>query len=241
MKILGISDIHENFEKAQRLIERFAVGVDLIVLLGDYFDSFYYNENHKSHFMNHLLWLKSIVDNDKIVPLIGNHDVHYFTNNSCYVCSGFSPWKISLIDTILGRDFWKNMEFLKFCRGKYNNFLFTHAGLHPDFLHPYFQINTSTFDDLNQRIKYNFNINHVDPYLSAGRSRGGPNRLGGITWLDWSEFESIDGLVQIVGHTCREDVRTINGNYCLDTGLNHVAIIDTDSENPVIIKESWDV
>jgi hypothetical protein len=53
--------------------------------------------------------------------------------------------------------------------------------------------------------------------LTAGKSRGGEQEAGGITWLDWEE-EFVDEIPysQIVGHTRGHGPRNIGRSWCLD-------------------------
>jgi hypothetical protein len=56
---------------------------------------------------------------------------------------------------------------------------------------------------------------------------------GGPQWLDWSDFNYIKGLDQILGHTIQQrpqklvipnESKCLSANYCLDTNLKHFGV-----------------
>jgi hypothetical protein len=109
------------------------------------------------------------------------------------------------------------------------NFVFTHAGIHPSFMSPYAEFNGCYVTKLNENIKDRLEAGFVDNYLTAGKRAGKVGVVGGLTWLDWrSEFEHVDGITQVVGHSYGDEPR-INkfGDMCIDCNLTCVAIQDT--------------
>jgi hypothetical protein len=88
-------------------------------------------------------------------------------------------------------------------------------------------------------------------FYYAGRSRGGPKKGGGIVWLDFKqEFQPIEGLKQIVGHTYHKNGRVnphhLDGNVnpadcdnlCIDNGLNEYIVF---SNGKLEIKKFSDI
>lgn len=241
MIYLLIPDVHEEFEKVERILHNYESCVNHTVFFGDYMDSFNYNYNQKGHFIDHLKWLGTAVNKPRRSFLIGNHDVNYFTQCEQYICSGFAPWKIPLVDQYLGRAFWKKLDFLKFYQDNGFNYLFSHGGIHPSKLPPYFEFEEEDFNILNERIKHDFGADIPTTWLNAGRCRGGRQNVGGITWLDFRrEFEDIEGLIQIVGHSRDNTVRTIGKSMCIDCGLDYVVILNTADNTHEIIDTGWD-
>lgn len=235
MKYLIVPDVHEKYGRAQRILDEYGPNVDKILFLGDYFDSFEYPRNGVV-FQEHLAWMKTLFDDPKIIGLLGNHDTHYFATSmetaNQYRCSEYNHGKHNQIQIDLGLDFWKKLEFLHFIESedKSEKILFTHGGLHQNFLTPSFKFDQKHFSKLNSNIKEKFALGTVDNFLNAGRSRGGSQNFGGITWLDFNrEFAPIDELTQIVGHTADITIRKKGNNWCLDTHLEHVMILDTIS------------
>ncbi len=61
--------------------------------------------------------------------------------------------------------------------------------------------------------------------------------------MDWDEFEPIEGLNQLVGHTRGKTVRQkkamFSENWCADTHLNH--FLQIDDEGQVIVHEIKDL
>jgi hypothetical protein len=89
-------------------------------------------------------------------------------------------------------------------------------------------------------------LGRYDSRIGPGRLRGGWERKGGVVWQDWREFEVIDGLTQIVGHTIGEEARwrfsddgnSISFNVCIDTEMSHYAVVEVfDGEAVVSVKE----
>jgi hypothetical protein len=85
----------------------------------------------------------------------------------------------------------------------------------------------------------------MHPLVAAGRSRGGREKCGGITWQDWRELEPIHDLRQIVGHTPDLRVRrkeSGNGSaVCLDTRLLHYGCVEDGvfSDRLTALGEKW--
>jgi hypothetical protein len=107
----------------------------------------------------------------------------------------------------------------------------THAGWHRYHLHPVKGFERDALLDLERWALDAIKTQQkVTALVAAGRSRGGSAVYGGVDWLDWDEFKPVPGLNQIVGHTPGGDIRTKHladsENYCLDTNLNHVILIE---------------
>lgn len=202
---LIIPDIHHKWIQAEKIISR--VGADEVVFLGDYFDDF----NDTPEMVQETCeWLEGSVLKPNRIHLFGNHDVHYAFPYRTFRCSGYEQWKEFITADLVKWQTWKKLVWYHFIDDVW---LLTHAGLHtfnlPDtikVLHtdrPKFV--AAIKDHLDQSVEEGLkaaanNVGHW--FFNAGRSRGGMQRVGGITWCDFErEFFPIKGLNQILGHT----------------------------------------
>lgn len=231
-KILVIPDVHEKIYRAEKIIEKYP---DVIkrIWLGDYFDSFEYVK-FPQHWETTALWLREQYNDPKNIMLMGNHDVHYaigpLAGCDRYYCSGYMDEKQKSIQKTIGVDWYQNLKWIHTETIAGKKFLFTHAGLHPTLIPPF-----ANFEDLNDKIAKNFANGVADEFLMAGYARGGRQNFGGITWLDWhKEFLPVEGICQIVGHTTVKSAEWKEGNICIDTKLNGVLLLDTETGIPKI-------
>jgi hypothetical protein len=222
-KILIISDIHNNVDKLDKIIK--AESADINLVLGDWFDSFEYDETH--HYAKTAEYLMGYLSSPNNHTLFGNHDLHYLYYNSYLMCGGYEQRKQSAINQVFGENrlsICKKFDWFAWVDG----YLCTHAGLFPDFIDP----TAKDSSDINlflikERERANVKLISGDDhwFYAAGRARGGHWNKGGLVWLDFDrEFAPIKGLNQIVGHTPRRDSKIAKyaktENYCIDTHLN---------------------
>ncbi len=216
-KILVFGDIHTFHGAVEKIVAR--EKPDLTVFLGDYFDQF---RDTPEQNVATARWLKKSLGEKGRIHLFGNHDVHYAYPGLHTACSGFTPGKLEAIGSVLQESDWQRLAFHYFSGG----FLFTHAGLHPYFLDglpvkalPKFlaQVEREARKALQARKRH--------WSFTAGVSRFGTQRHGGLTWCDFDEFEPIPDLNQIFGHTPSWEPRTRQTadsyNLCLDTTMPH--------------------
>jgi len=222
-KILIISDIHNNVDKLDKIIK--AEGADINLVLGDWFDSFEYDETQ--HYAKTAEYLMSYLSSPNNYTLFGNHDIQYLYYNAYAMCGGYEQRKQNIINQVFGEN------RLNICK-KFNWFawvdghLCTHAGLHPSFIDP----TAKDHSDINlflikERERANIKLISGDEhwFYAAGKARGGHWGKGGLVWLDFNqEFAPVAKLNQIVGHTPRKDGKIAKyaktENYCIDTRLN---------------------
>lgn len=242
-----IPDIHEKQYITERILDRLwnEYQVDEIVMLGDYFDKF--ERMSDPQLVEYFVWLEKIFRNKQIIPLLGNHDIHYLTNVRNYCCSGFDPRKVNIMDEVFGKNgcnFPKRFMYSLQVRDE-EVMVLSHAGVHTGMFGPFDDITkVETFDRLNDSMVEKFTLSEYDFRIGPGRSRGGWETKGGVVWQDWNkDFLPIDGVHQIVGHTRRDkEFRYKNThksiNLCLDSDLHHFAIIEPDNkfEFDIIVK-----
>jgi len=234
-KIVVFSDVHNEIDKTKKIIEKEAA--DYNVCLGDWFDSFYYDRTNDYKKTAEYLVNDFFTKNNNI-SLYGNHDLHYLFENRYLFCSGFEKRKKKAIDEVLTNhnivDKFKWYIWV-------DNYLCTHAGLHPYFIDPACNTNEdiSSFLDKEAQIA-NKNIPENLPhwFYGAGRTRGGSFKKGGIVWLDFNdEFECVDNLNQIIGHTnqrnhsCSVLIKDNSYNMCIDCFQNQYLVIQNEKIN----------
>jgi len=235
VRTLIIPDLHLKWQKADKIIKHEAT--DKIVFLGDCFDDFGDNST-----MNQVMseWVKNSLDQPNCIHIMGNHDTNYAFRNRSYKCSGYTSAKEEAINLILKENDWRKMPLYT----QVGSWLCSHAGVHN---HMYEQYgNGLDFykwlkDTCNDALTNAFANKPTFPILRAGRSRGGIETVGGITWCDADEFSGIPGINQIFGHTPQRKPRWINKgsslskeysqNLCLDVNnANYYAIHDSDTD-----------
>lgn len=231
MKGLIVPDVHEQVRRLKAILRQFEEAVDYVVFLGDFMDTFLglTPETEET-----ILWLRDNLQNRKYRFCVGNHDMSYRFPKEQIICSGYDRAKQRLTDEHLTRDHWKQMKLHHWISDSGSSeWLLSHAGLHPSLLHPVLGLDKKWLIGREKEAFYNltFDIGLLDPFFRAGTSRGGWAKVGGMTWLDFGrEFRPIEGTNQIVGHsnglTIRENNTPNSRNYCIDTHLRHVALIE---------------
>lgn len=232
-RILVLADIHQEVDKARKIIK--AEAADLVVNLGDEFDSFYKDSEYDVRKTCQFL-METLSDN-KVHTLWGNHSIHYFYPSKYTICSGYENDKRDYIDEMLGS--LKNHLAKKFkWYIQIDNFLCTHAGVSSAHFFPYLKVNkiSDWLDNEGKAADLRLQTGQPHWFYGAGKARSGKLDKGGIVWLDFNtEFEPIEGLKQIVGHTYSKAIRPHNldgsldpndwNNICIDCGLNQYLII----------------
>jgi len=232
MKTLIIPDIHTRFDKAEAIIS--SIDHDNIVFLGDYFDEFYDTLAQNQQAAH---WLKESMKKKDRIHLLGNHDLAYMDQD--HRCSGFTENKLVAIESS-GVDLTKLQHYCWV-----GDWLCTHAGLSNNF-YKYNQKCPSPIDkdecvNVNNFL-HNMEDEDKDLLYNVSIHRGGRSKFGGILWCDYDEFIDIDHIKQIFGHTKSNEVRQRQDpmhdseHYCIDTGLKHFALHDSDGDGMEIMK-----
>ena len=186
-----------------------------IVFLGDYLDP-YWNEN--IDFLDAINNFKEIIEfkkqnKDRVTLLLGNHDAHYVGLSPDYCRMNFTY--ANEVYKLLN----DNKDLFQFAH-KWNNTLFTHAGITTKWL-DYNNIP----EDINKVIDIlNFQKIFTNEYLNAdlngmdsqnfsicqiGISRGGDSLYGSPIWehvIETIEYPAFkDSITQIFGHSQLEN------------------------------------
>jgi hypothetical protein len=223
---LIVPDVHEKIVTLERLLKMYEHAT-WVLFLGDFLDAW---EGLTQYTHKTCRWLRDNVDNPKYRFLYGNHDIQYAWPLDGLMCSGYTVEKQIVVNNYLKREHWDRFRLMGWVGHGEDEWLCTHAGIHPNLLHPVLGYDKGALLNMENRALAALRQSRVDELVAAGHGRGGPAIVGGVDWLDWDvEFQPIDGLNQIVGHTPGEAVRskTITGsrNYCVDTNLNHVVLL----------------
>lgn len=230
MKYLVIPDIHTKWKQAEKFILENSE-IDKIILLGDYFDDF---DDSVSTNCDTAYWLKNIINKDNVIALFGNHEFNYFKKLS--ICSGYSKQKYRAINSILTLEDWYKLKTYYYDMD--NNIFFCHAGAtKPLFVNPITnEFNLEKIKDMYESPDKLYTLDWVRTEI--GVSRGGLSNYGSIFWCDFNEdFEPIENLLQIFGHTFVSEPKLNKNSICLDTRLNHCLIIDTNNNELKIIEK----
>jgi hypothetical protein len=217
--ILVFSDPHQNIDYVEHILNR--ENYDQVVCLGDWFDSF--SRNSPWDVEATCNFLKKLTFKDNFITLFGNHDIHYLFDNTTTICTGYTEDKNTLIMDCLG-------NFLPAIRDKFKWYIWiddwfcSHAGINtyhfPPLINPIKSEISKWLDE--QIIQAELHLCNGGRHwlYGCGGARGGRYKVGGIVWQDFKhEFEPIDGLKQIVGHTSGDRVigHHADGNLDLTT------------------------
>jgi hypothetical protein len=226
---LIVPDVHERIETLKTVLREHRT-VDRVVFLCDFWDSTD-GLTEKTHEIS--IWVRDNIKNEKYEFVGGNHDFHYAYPYNSLIGTGWSAPKNFLIRSYMNEQrLWERFRLHTWV----GNWLCSHAGFHPSYLHPMLGYKPEALAEMEERTLTQLRLMRPsDPapaLLQHGKSRGGRADVGGVTWLHWKEFEPIKGLSQIVGHTASKNdkvqvkVGEFSINYNLDTHLKSVAIVE---------------
>lgn len=198
MKIISVGDIHGRPYWKEIDPSKY----DKIIFVGDYCDSYTHSDVEIESNLLNIIELKKN-NPDKVVLLLGNHDIHYMFLSEGYEGSGFRPSMAINLNMIFRHH--KDLFQIAF---QIENYLWSHAGVS----FGWYDYNKKEIEDIAERFD---TINLADTFnhmllksenrilQQVGRKRDGRYSFGGIVWADRSETREqyIDGYHQIVGHT----------------------------------------
>lgn len=188
---------------------------DLYVFLGDYIDSKLHSFKTVMENFLKIIQLKKNYP-EKVVLLIGNHDLRYMFGRDKFKCSGTDEENYYKYLNV----YKDNMDlFVPILKIK--NYVFSHAGMSLGWLLEFtdyygFSDMEVAIDNINnifiETIYGDITIDVMSPLYYCSIFRGGPEAHGGIFWADARETMNkiVPGLHQIVGHTPVKEIKTIN-------------------------------
>jgi hypothetical protein len=201
MKTVVIGDVHGR--SLWKLIVNQEQDADRIIFIGDYFDSFEISGVEQIQNFKEIIEYKE-TSGKEVITLIGNHDYHYFPEIGYTGTSGYQKGIAPSINQVID----ENRQYLQMAYS-FDEFLFTHAGVSPEFMDQVFGPNGWSEDNvvelLNDLFKYkpkSFDFNGFDPY--------GDNTYQTPIWIRPRSLMAANkkhdkGLkkkyIQIVGHT----------------------------------------
>lgn len=221
-KIIICPDVHGRkfWHKAKEMIDE----VDKVVFLGDYLDPY----NHEGiTFEEALNEFKQILNfkatySDKVVLLVGNHDMHYILTNFMD-CSRRNYEMLDELHTLYV-DHLDKFELVY----QYEEYLFSHAGVYKS----WFERHSFDMDELFDFKA--FLIKRKDTLEDLSFFRGGYNTTGSCVWADIRESlrnEPLEEYIHIVGHTQLNSSPYVgNGIICVD--IRNCLILNTEIDGP---------
>jgi len=250
MKTLVIPDVHQDLAGVRKIFQLENLeSFDEVIFLGDWLDSFH-EPPKVSSFKDTCLFLRDLVWNNKsnkMVFLVGNHDLAYIYNNKksgyssivpslTYWCSGVTKNKIGTFRQVFYDKSLKDDWFIDNFKiaHKSQGWIFSHAGMVNRQI-PYGYTIDKVIDEVLPDVWANFRntLHSKNALISAvGTVRGGQDNTGGLLWLDYySEFfPSADVGKQVFGHSYVPEPTasafdTEYESWNLDTNLKDYAII----------------
>ena len=225
MKTLTVGDLHG--KDVWKEID--TIRYDKIIFVGDYVDCFTTSNVEIKHNLEQIIRYKK--DNmDKVVLLLGNHDVQYTTmSNSHLICSGYRP--VMLHD--LYQIFYNNYDIFQIAY-QIDNYLWTHAGVHEAWHEkrylPWMELMIPKYKDFSllEGLEEMYK-NRAEPLYDVGYYRGGRHPIGGPLWLDqmYGREKPLKGYHQIVGHSKVKEIKTHIIDK--DTSITFTDILDSIS------------
>ena len=202
MKIISIGDIHgrpfwKNVDPTK---------YDKVIFTGDFVDSYKYSNEEILENLMAIIDLKKDFP-EKVVLILGNHDLQYMWDYKTYGCSGFRAGLYHDLHDLFYDN--RNLFQIAFQIG---NHIWTHAGIskgwykfneqiieqyHETFKQEGSELNLADILNIILWTKDNERLHQVSDY------RGGVYQYGGITWADRKETINghLPGYHQVVGHT----------------------------------------
>jgi len=229
MKILVLPDIHgrDFWREPCQNIEEY----DKIVFLGDYLDPYGFEEisveKAIDNFKDILLFAK---DNPKVVMLLGNHDMPYFS--STYY--GFSTYhcRISTMHYKEIHGIFKEHEDLFKIAHHEGDVLFTHAGCLSEWLSSIFDKKYDEKIDLDELCKELNDLPNETVGLNllymVSSERGGCDEVGSCIWANWNEMQYDSVLGEVERHYAIHDVKQVFG-HTLQAFISSSKVIEKEN------------
>jgi len=208
MKHIVIGDLHGRDAWQQINIRNY----ERIVFIGDYVDSYELPDLAILKNLKKIVSLKKRYP-DKIVLLLGNHDVQYL-HFPRHQITGFRP----SMQPVLTSLFNKNRELFQMAYQQ-DNYIFTHAGITNSWYNEFLRLpvlesvrqENDTIAALINRVETT-----TQRYLLYATSiyRGGYSN-GSFLWADYKEtsIDMLNNYHQVVGHTQVPHIHTINYSH----------------------------
>jgi len=205
MKTISIGDTHGL--DVLTTINNIVYKYDKVIFVGDYVDSFYIDDVVIRQNLLDIIEFKR-ANPDKVVLLLGNHDVQYLLGYAKHGCSGYRPSMTYYLHSI----FKDNIKLFQLAY-QIKDTIWTHAGIHEGWYRFRFKPFTEEFPELTLAEQLNIAFSReYDAIFDVGYRRGGMYDIGGPLWCDANELKSspVRGYNQIVGHTHIDYIQKMN-------------------------------
>jgi len=211
--------------------------VDRVIFIGDYFDSFDISGVEQIDNFKQIIQYKENNPQVEVILLIGNHDYHYFPEIGYTSTSGYQNKIAPSITQVID----ENRNHLQMAY-QMDKFLFTHAGVSPEFMDQVFGRDgwnrDKVVEDLNELFRYKpkaFDFNGFDPY--------GDNTYQTPIWIRPGSLMASNkrhpkGLkndyIQVVGHTGMKKLDIEGSNKTTGGRYYFIDTMDTSGEYLII-------
>ena len=220
-KILICPDVHGRkfWHKAIEMIDE----VDQVVFLGDYLDPYSHEGITFEDSLTELEGILAFKEDypDKVVLLVGNHDMHYI-KTEFMDCSRLNVWRRVEVHNL----FMNHIDKFQLIH-EIDNYLFSHAGVYLEWIKKY-EITLEELFDFKKFLGGRWNTLEDVSY-----TRGGWCKVGSCVWADIRESVENELPVmfkkQIVGHTQMQEKPYITSRIaCLDVRKCFILNTETD-------------
>lgn len=206
-KYLIIGDIHGDIDLMKSIVKKFPK--HYMIFLGDMLDSFIFSPRRQVECIQLALQL---IKENRATCLMANHEASYLWPHM--QCAGWNketdrlvePYKQDILDNFSSAVWFEKEKIL-----------ISHAGFTKQ-LWDHYRLTPKNLPEIMDRW-----FRHVySPYYYIGQDRGGEKFVGGLLWCDWSKFEPVEEIRQIVGHTVlwNREIDQKGENYNIDVLQN---------------------
>ncbi len=199
MKVITIGDIHgrDHWKKIN------PYEWDLIIFIGDYVDSFNHSGQRCLENLREIIEFKEMY-NDRVILLLGNHDIHYLYLDTQWRGAGFDAEMIPYYRHIFSNYYNFQIAYQK------DNYLWTHAGVNKCWFDKHIP-NTSNLEIANVINELQITQEGREALFNMGYARGGIG-YGGPIWCGKKEMyrDPLTNFIQIVGHTPVKEIEQEN-------------------------------
>jgi len=221
MKTIVIGDIHGR-TSWKYIVEKEQTW-DKVIFIGDYFDSKNHTADEQIENFDQIIKFKIDQNSDsEVVLLIGNHDIHYFSEIGDCSTSGYQKDRAKEIESIID----VNRKHLQIAY-QYGKYLFTHAGVSSVFLDNTIGLKNWDVPGIAKTLNTLFQY-APDSFLFTGTEPTGNEVTQTPIWirpeaLIKANFNSLkDKVIQIFGHTKIQSIKSFS-----DVTKNRYYLIDT--------------
>jgi hypothetical protein len=206
-------------------------GVDKIVFVGDYVDSFTKSDKQILNNLKEIILFK-IVYPDNVVLLLGNHDFHYIMDGFYY--SGYRESMKADLQNLYNKYmdcFQLAYEFTSEIDDESVKTIWTHAGITSGWIKELGLTHSINPDKLADSINSAWEKRGVLKHVigAVDRVSGGWDPYAGPIWVRPYQLleDAVLGYDQIVGHTPQRDIDTKLSNKCINgLRVDEITFID---------------